>query len=215
MELVNEFVVSRPVDAAWAVLTDVERVAPCMPGAQLTEVAGEVYRGQVKVKVGPMLASFKGQARFTELDEKTHRAVLEARGKEATGKGQASAVVTAQLSPAGETTRVQVRTDLTISGRLAQFGQGALADISTRLLGQFVDCLEQQVLGPAEEPAPEEAAAEESEQAAVRPIHAPVAAPVDLLQTAGVPLLKRLAPALIGAVLVGLVLTLLRRRLSR
>jgi hypothetical protein len=199
MQLVNEFVVSRPIDAAWALLTDVERVAPCMPGAQLTEVDGDVYRGQVRVKVGPMLAKFSGQARFTELDETTHRAVLVAKGKESTGKGQASAIVTAQLNPDGEATRVQVQTDLTISGRLAQFGQGALAEISTRLLGQFVDCLEHEVL--AEKPSTPEVSTPDTE-----------AAPVNLVQAAGVPILKRLVPVVGGALLLLLlVLALLRR----
>lgn len=202
MQLVNEFVVSRPIEAAWALLTDVERVAPCMPGAGLTEVDGEVYRGQVRVKVGPMLAKFSGQARFTELDETRHRAVLEAKGKESTGKGQASAVVTAQLNPDGEATRVQVQTDLTISGRLAQFGQGALAEISTRLLGQFVDCLEHEVLAE-KPPTPELSTAE--------PAAGSEAAPVNLLQAAGVPILKRLAPVVGGALVLLLVLTLLRR----
>ncbi len=206
MQLANEFVVSRPIDEAWALLTDVERVAPCMPGAQLTEVDGDIYRGQVRVKVGPMLATFRGQARFTELDETKHRAVLEARGKESTGKGQASAVITAQLNPDGEATRVQVQTDLTISGRLAQFGQGTLAEISTRLLGQFVDCLEHEVL--AEKPPTVSKSDSPTETA---PESTPEAAPVSLLQAAGVPILKRLGPVVGGAIVLLVVLTLLRR----
>ncbi|HEX5495042.1 MAG TPA: SRPBCC domain-containing protein [Mycobacteriales bacterium] len=146
MDLVNEFVVPRPIDRAWQVLTDVELIAPCLPGAQLTEVEGDVYRGVVKVKVGPILARFAGQAHFTERDEVNHRAVLDARGKEATGKGLASATVTAQLHDQGDSTRVEVTTQLTISGKIAQFGRGALADISTKLLDQFAERLEEMVL---------------------------------------------------------------------
>jgi uncharacterized protein len=146
MELVNEFVVHCPVEQAWSVLTDVELVAPCLPGAQLTEVEGDVYRGVVRVKVGPIVARFAGQARFVELDEAGRRAVLDARGKESTGKGLASATVTAQLHDEGGDTRVTVTTDLTISGRLAQFGRGTLADVSAKLLTQFADRLEQTVL---------------------------------------------------------------------
>lgn len=235
MELVQEFVVPRPVDTAWEVLTDVERIAPCMPGAQLTEVEGETYRGIVKVKVGPVLANFSGQAQFRELDRESHRAVLEARGKEARGQGLASAVVTAQLHDEGERTRVNVVTELTITGRLAQFGRGAMAEISSKLLGQFVECLESTVLreeAPAEAasaaeqpiapappgPEPAEAAPEttvaattapplapaapaatEQPAAGVRRIEAPEAKPVDLLRTAGGPILKRAVPALLVA----------------
>ncbi len=238
MELVQEFVVPRPIDAAWAVLTDVERIAPCMPGAQLTEVDGETYRGLVKVRVGPVVANFAGQAVFRERDEKAHRVVLEARGKEARGQGLASALITAELTDEGEQTRVNVVTELVISGKLAQFGRGAMAEISGKLLGQFVDCLESTVLAEqapapstpasmtsapaAETPAAETPAAETPAAAAPdtgaaaeddvtptgRRIDSPEAEPVDLLRTAGAPILKRLIPTLIvvAAIVVALVL---------
>jgi hypothetical protein len=231
MQLVNEFTVSQPIDDSWALLTDVERIAPCMPGAQLTEVEGDVYRGKVTVKVGPMLARFAGQAEFRELDRDAQRVVLEARGKESGGKGMANAVITAQLTEQGTSTLVQVTTDLTISGRLAQFGQGALGDISNKLLGQFVDCLEHRLAGdePAEPQrpaprAPDAAATSDTGGAAAEPerpgppeerrlIQSPDALPVNLLQTAGVPIVKRLAPPLaLVAVLVGLVMLARRRR---
>jgi carbon monoxide dehydrogenase subunit G len=154
MRLDNEFEVPRPVDEAWAVLTDVERIAPCMPGAQLTEVDGDVYHGIVKVKVGPITAQYSGEARFKELDAQRRHAVLEAKGKEKSGRGLASALVTADLEGNGDSTKVRVSTDLTISGPLAQFGRGAIAEVSAKLLGQFADCLRQTVLdSPSATPA--------------------------------------------------------------
>jgi carbon monoxide dehydrogenase subunit G len=146
MELTNEFRVDVPVDKAFEVLTDVERIAPCMPGAQLQEIEGEEYRGIVKVKVGPITAQYKGAARFVERDEEAHRAVLRAEGRDTRGQGNANATITASLVPDGDGTMVTVSTDLTVTGRVAQFGRGVMADVSSKLLGQFVDCLEHQVL---------------------------------------------------------------------
>lgn len=146
MELTNEFDVSVPVDTAWAVLTDVERIAPCLPGAQLQEIEGDEYRGVVKVKVGPIQAQYKGKATFVERDDVAHRAVLEAAGRDTRGQGNASATITAQLVAAGDGTHVTVTTDLTVTGKVAQFGRGVMADVSAKLLGQFVDNLEQTVL---------------------------------------------------------------------
>ena len=148
MELVNDFTVKVPVEEAWVTLTDIERIAPCLPGAQLQEIEGDTYRGVVKIKVGPIVAQFKGQAVFVEKDEVNHRAVLKAEGRDTGGKGNASALITAQLTSKGEgSTHVEVTTDLTITGKVAQFGRGALADVSNKLLGQFVDNLETTVLG--------------------------------------------------------------------
>lgn len=146
MELTNTFDVSVPVDTAWAVLTDVERIAPCLPGAQLQEIEGDEYRGVVKVKVGPITAQYKGKATFVEKDDVAHRAVLEASGRDTRGQGNASATITALLEPSGDGTHVTVITDLTVTGKVAQFGRGVLADVSAKLLGQFVDNLEQTVL---------------------------------------------------------------------
>ena len=156
MELTNEFTVSVPVADAWTVLTDVERIAPCLPGAELQEIAGDEYRGLVKVKVGPITAQYKGTAKFIEKDDATHRAVLRAEGRDTRGQGNASATITATLEPAGDGTSVRVVTDLTVTGKVAQFGRGVLADVSVKLLGQFVDCLEHDLLAgapAAEEPA--------------------------------------------------------------
>jgi len=147
VELVNDFTVNTPIDDAWVILTDVERIAPCLPGAQLEEVEGDVYRGSVKVKVGPITAQFKGEAQFIEKDAAAHRAVLRAKGRDTGGKGNADAKITAQLASVSPSmTRCTVTTDLNITGKVAQFGRGALADVSTKLLGQFVDNLEATVL---------------------------------------------------------------------
>src|SRR5579872_6897625 len=138
MELSNEFVVPVAIDDAWAVLTDVERIAPCMPGARLESIEGDDFLGVVKVKVGPVTVEYKGTAQFLERDAEAHKAVLKASGRETRGQGNATATVTAQLSPEGESTRVAVTTELDITGRVAQFGRGMLADVSTKLLNQFV-----------------------------------------------------------------------------
>ena len=158
MELTNEFRVGVPVEQAWAVLTDVERIAPCLPGAQLQEIEGDQYRGLVKVKVGPITAQYKGVATFTERDDAGHRAVLRAEGRDTRGQGNANATVTATLVGEGDTTAVTVVTDLTITGKVAQFGRGVLADVSGKLIDQFVQNLERDVLsgGSASgSPAPE------------------------------------------------------------
>lgn len=157
MELKHEFSVAVPLEQAWEVLTDLERIAPCMPGAQLQEVEGDEYRGIVKVKVGPITAQYKGVARFSELDGTAHRAVLRAEGRDTRGQGRAAATVIATLAGQGDVTAVQIVTDLDISGKVAQFGRGMLAEVSEKLLGQFVAQLEADVLsGPADDhPVPE------------------------------------------------------------
>ena len=218
MELTNEFRVDVPIEQAWTVLTDVERIAPCLPGASLQEVEGDEYRGTVKVKVGPVTASYKGTATFVERDDTAHRAVLRADGRDSRGQGNASALVTATLVSDGGGTAVKVVTDLTITGKVASFGRGVLGDVSTKLIGQFVACLESDVLaaGPAPEaaPAPAESpvATPEPAPAGPRQVAPREVAPVDLLDTAGAPLARRLAP-LFGTVMV--VLWLLRRRRRR
>jgi uncharacterized protein len=146
MELTNDFRVAVPVERTWEVLNDVELIAPCMPGAQLQEIEGDDYRGIVKVKVGPVTAQYKGVARFVERDEANHKMVLRAEGRETRGQGNANATITAQMTPDGDGTAVSVVTDLTVTGRVAQFGRGVMADVSSKLLGQFVDCLENKLL---------------------------------------------------------------------
>ena len=152
MELTNEFRVGVSVPEAWKVLTDVERIAPMLPGAQLQEVEGDEYRGVVKVKVGPITAQYKGQATFVERDEDAGRVVLKATGRDTRGQGNASALITATMTPDGDGTRVSVVTDLTITGKVAQFGRGVLAEVSAKLLGQFVDALEADIAASGQAP---------------------------------------------------------------
>jgi uncharacterized protein len=147
MKLDNEFTVGVPIGQAWGVLTDLELIAPCMPGAQLTGVTDGVYTGKVKIRVGPVTAEYSGTAQFAEKDEEAHRAVIEARGRDSRGNGNASAVISAQLHPNGTSTVVNVSTDLTIAGRIAQFGSGMIKEVSAKLLGQFVECLESRLGG--------------------------------------------------------------------
>ena len=145
MELNSEFEVDRPIDETWLLLTDVERIAPCLPGAQLEEIEGEEYRGSVKVKVGPITANYKGKATFVEKDDQAHRVVLRAEGRDAR-QGNANATITAQLISVGTGTKVTVVTDLAVTGKVAQFGRGVMAEVSTKLLNQFVKNLETKVL---------------------------------------------------------------------
>ena len=209
MKLENEFRVDVPVEEAWRVLLDVERIAPCMPGAQLQEVEGDEYRGIVKVKVGPITAQYKGVARITESDDANHRAVIRAEGRDTRGQGNASATATAVLQPDGDGTRVNIDSDVTITGKVAQFGRGVIADVSAKLLDQFVACLESDVLSSAGD---RPAASEVAESGKARTIEAPEAEPVDLLRTAGAPVLKRVVPvAAAVVVVVVLVLILLLR----
>src|SRR6266516_5342108 len=156
MKLENEFRVDVPVEEAWRVLLDVERIAPCMPGAQLQEVEGDEYRGNVKVKVGPITAQYKGAARIIEADESARRVVIKAEGRDTRGQGNASATVTATLVADGGGTDVSIDTDLNVTGKVAQFGRGVMADVSSKLLGQFAENLQRDVLtgGPAADEAP-------------------------------------------------------------
>ncbi|HSL57287.1 MAG TPA: SRPBCC family protein [Acidimicrobiales bacterium] len=250
MELTNEFEVAVPVDQAWVLLTDVERIAPCLPGAQLQEVEGDDYRGIVKVKVGPITAQYKGTAHFLEKDDTAHVAVLKADGRDTRGQGNANATITATLAEAGSATKVSVVTDLHVTGKVAQFGRGVLADVSAKLLGQFVDNLHA-MLDAEEEGAADSAGAVTADEAAAPPVTEPVAAdgtardatvsaatgaaapadteaadtaaagepsaptvrriqsaepePVDLLDTAGAPVLKRLVPTIAALVILVLV----------
>ncbi|WP_026876126.1 SRPBCC family protein [Jiangella gansuensis] len=148
MKIDNEFTVGAPVGQAWTVLTDLEGIAPCLPGAQLTGVDGDVHSGRIKVKVGPIVAEYAGTARFVHRDEDQHRAIIRATGRDARGAGAASAEIVAQLREGGAGTVVSVDTDLRISGRIAQLGRGMISEVSTKLLAQFVECLEAKLNTP-------------------------------------------------------------------
>ena len=146
MELSNEFEVAAPIEQTWKVLTDLERIAPCLPGAQLQEVEGDEHRGVIKVKVGPITAQYKGKAVFVERDDAARRAVLQADGRDTRGQGNASATISAQLTATDAGTHVSVDTDLSVTGKVAQFGRGVMADVSSKLMAQFVENLETTVL---------------------------------------------------------------------
>jgi carbon monoxide dehydrogenase subunit G len=207
MELNHEFSVPVPVDDAWRTLLDIERVAPCMPGATVEEYDGKTVTGAVKVKVGPITVTYKGTAVFEEQDEAAHRMVLTASGRETRGQGTARATVTGTLSERDGGTAVSVRTDPTGTGRPAQFGRGVLAEVGDRLVGQFAQCLSEKITGPdaptpVQEPAGAEAGSAEAKPVQGKPAEA---APLDLLRTAGVPVAKRAAAgiAALGLVVLG------------
>ncbi len=211
MDLNHQFEVPVPVEEAWKILTDVERIAPCLPGAELQEVEGDTYRGVVKVKVGPIQAQFKGQASFIERDDAGHKAVLKGEGRDTGGKGNAAAVITAQLSALSPTnTECKVHTDLSITGKVAQFGRGAMADISEKILAQFVVNLNELI---AAQPASSAMVNDTTETPSasttdgVRKIDGPEAKPIDLLDAAGAPILKRALPvvAVVAAVVIWLI----------
>jgi carbon monoxide dehydrogenase subunit G len=243
MDLHHEFTVPVPATEAWKILTDLERLAPCLPGAQLTEIEGDVYRGQVKLKVGPILAQFKGQASFVSRDDTNFRASLKAEGRDTGGKGNASATITAQLFAVdAASAKCTVDTQLNISGKVAQFGRGALADVSDKLLLQFVDNLNKLIASqptglapsaPSPAPSPTKPTATPAAIPAASPppvtptgpapsapAAAPTApvvrkieqtqevAPLNLLDTAGSTIAKRLVPVLvvIAAVVAGIVI---------
>ncbi len=161
MKIDYEFTVGVPVDQAWSRMLDLEKIAPCLPGAALQEEGedGE-YAGTIKVEIGPITVSYKGTVRFEETDERDRRAVLRATGREARGQGMASATIVSTLREEGDGTRVNVETDMMLTGRVAQFGRGIAQDVAAKMLDQFAACLEHEISGAAAaEPAPENAAA--------------------------------------------------------
>jgi carbon monoxide dehydrogenase subunit G len=208
VELNNEFRVGVPAAKTWEVLTDVERVAPCLPGATLLSVDGDAFTGAVKVKVGPITVSYKGEAAFVEKDAAAQRVVLKANGKETRGSGNAAAVVTAQLKDEGDATSVVITTDLTISGKAAQFGRGVLADVAANLIGQFARALEAELLGGSPTTT---APTAETISAASQPA---AGDSVDLLKVVAVPIARRAAPA-VAALAAGAVVGFLLGRRSR
>ncbi|MBM3672450.1 MAG: hypothetical protein FJW86_09780 [Actinobacteria bacterium] len=213
MKIEDEFRVAVPVEQAWAVFLDVEGIAPCMPGAQLQEVEGDEYRGTVKVKVGPITAQYKGAARIIEADEAVRRIVIKADGRDTRGQGNASATITAALQPDGDGTKVSIDTDLNVTGKVAQFGRGVMADVSAKLLAQFVQCLESTKLSgdtppPAASTPSPQASAEPAADAGVRTIDAPEAEAVDLMKVAGGAVAKRLVPLVGAVVVIGLIIWL-------
>jgi len=232
-QIVNEFTVNRPIEEAWPIICDVERIAPCLPGAQLEEIEGDVYRGRVKVKLGAVTTQFKGEAKFVDRDDEAHTARLHGKGRDTGGRGNAEAdihAVAEALSPTS--TKCTVTADLHITGKVAQFGRGIMGDVSKKLMDQFASnlntMLDEQSAEPIEEPAAEtsEPATEDASEPAVddtpaagdaataapsvRKIDGPAAEPIDMAGMAGPALLKRAIPVV--AVILVLLLLLRRRR---
>lgn len=224
MEFTNSFTVPVSIDRAFEVLTDLETVAPCMPGATLDSVEGDTYQGHIKVKVGPMSLTYHGTARLVNVDEAAYSAGIEARGQDQRGGGTANADVTASMESLGEReTQVTVTTDINVTGRPAQFGRGVMADVGAKIIDKFSDCLvgelskEQAVAatpaaggaadaGPtldvadttSDSPAPEK-----------RAFNPPPQDELDLMEVAGQATIKRLAPVL--AALLVLIIVWRRR----
>lgn len=166
VELTNEFTVAAPIEQAWALLLDIERLGPCMPGAEVTSFDGETFTGNVKVKLGPVNQTYGGKGRFVSRDPDTHTVVVQASGKDKRGSGTAAATITGSLHPAEGGTRVHVVTDLHITGPAAQFGRGMIADVAGKLTGQFAACLADELSKSAPAPVPEQTAPPEPESAA-------------------------------------------------
>jgi uncharacterized protein len=229
MELEHSFTVPVPADQAWDVLLDVERVAPCMPGATIDSVEGDEIKGRIKVKLGPVSMTYAGTARITERDPDAGVVTLEASGKETRGAGTAAATIRSELHSQGGQTEVTVHTSLNVTGRPAQFGRGMMADVSAKLIGVFASNLADMLAtgnGSAPEPAVPEPAVQATAHA--RPVptaptpasttpavaSAPGGDSLNLLQVAGLPVLKRIAaPA--GALLAVLAGVLIWRRRRR
>jgi len=204
MQLEHQLSVPAPIDVVWPALLDPERVAPCVPGATLSGVEGETFSGTVKVKVGPITLLYKGTGTFTETDEKARRAVLKASAKDTRGNGTVSATVTLTLTPEGERTSGVVATDLSITGKPAQFGRGMIADVGGKIIEQFSACLSEKlaVAPAASEAAPAAEPAQEAE-------------PLDLVHYARRSALKRVGPLVGVAMLVLIIGAWVRRVRSR
>ncbi|MFG2357072.1 SRPBCC family protein [Streptomyces sp. NPDC048521] len=214
MELQHEFTVPVPVDDAWHALLDIERVAPCLPGAVVEEYDGKTVTGSVKVKVGPVTVAYRGTAVFEEQDGSAHRLVLVASGRETRGQGTARATVTGTLSERDGGTAVSVRTDLTVTGRPAQFGRGVLAEVGDRLVSQFATCLAQRLTERAPAADEEPGRPQETEPAPLRQAEQAEPEPLDLLRAAGMPVAKRAAGLAAAVAAVALVAVRLRRRVT-
>lgn len=228
MEIADSFRVSTPLDETWRVLLDIEGIAPCMPGAQLQEVDGNEYRGVVKVKVGPITAQYKGTATLAEVDEAARRIVLDASGRDTRGQGNAKASIVVTMNDDAGGTRVDVVTDLSITGKVAQFGRGVLDDVSAKLLRQFVENLERDVLNAgtsadpevdnasrAGSPVPDDAVSANgvaSAPAGPRRIESREVEPIDLLDVAGESAARRVVPIVVAVVVLLVLWRLLRRR---
>jgi uncharacterized protein len=205
VKIENEFVVPAPLDHLWAYLLDVERIAPCMPGAELTETVDETtWKGKVNMKLGPVSLAFAGTVSMQERHDEEHRVVLHARGMEQKGKGAANAVVTSWLEPGDGETTVKMIADIQLTGAVAQLSRGLLPEVSRKLTAQFADCLHASMLA-GEQPAAEATAPDGGTAPSGA---AAVAGPVRAKPISGI----RLGISAIWSAIVGLFRRLLGRR---
>lgn len=224
MQLENKFTIAAPIEDAWAAMNNPETVAPCFPGATLTEYTGDSFTGTVKVKLGPISLTYKGKGTYVERDEANHKVVIDASGRDSRGNGTAKALVTGTMKADGpDKTEVTMVTDMTVTGRPAQFGRGVISDVADKIIGQFASCLadkltekDEPAAAPAETSAPAatSAATPAAATAPVKPA-APVRSNVeaiDLLDTAGAPVAKALVPVA-GVLAVLLAIFVIVRRL--
>ncbi|MET8861348.1 SRPBCC family protein [Nonomuraea sp. NPDC004580] len=234
MRFEHEFTVPVPIEQAWAVLLDVERVAPCLPGATLDIVEGDEFTGRMKVKVGPITVTYRGSAEFEDVDKDSYSLTIRASGKEARGSGTASATVKARMQPRDDSTLVTVETSFNVTGRPAQFGRGVMAEVGGKLIEKFAGNLAELLSEPTVElkvtPAEQEQQQQEEERhlsavpepepvqerrvGSLRSSRTPDEEALDLLEIAGQPLLKRVAP-IVGGFAALLVIIWVIRRLTR
>ncbi len=261
MQLENKFTIAAPLDKAWEALNTPQTIAPCFPGATLQTYEGDSFTGTVKVKLGPISLTYKGKGTFVSRDDAAHKVVIEANGRDSRGNGTANATVTGTLVADGpDKTSVTMATDMTITGRPAQFGRGVISDVADKIIGQFAACVADKLAPQASVPSTDDAAAAAtaataaggsngasgssptpststatasalggpvpastpgtmgagSPQAAAQPtgpMRSEIDA-IDLLDTAGAPVLKRLAPVAGGVLLLVLFIVLRRRHKS-
>lgn len=199
VELEHSFTVPADIDTAWNTLLDVERIAMCMPGATLISVEGDTFKGEVKIKLGPVTMVFGGTASFVDKDVANHRLVINASGSETKGTSTAQATVTTQLVAESPTlTRVDVNTDLAITGKPAQFGRGVMSDVAGRIIGQFAGNLEGVVA--AGSGTGSTTSSDSSATSAAMP--APAADAIDMMEVAGGAVAKKLIPVALVVVAV-------------
>jgi carbon monoxide dehydrogenase subunit G len=222
MKLDNEFRVHASIERAWEVLTDIPAITPCLPGAALTGHDGNEYRGTVKIKVGPVTSKYEGKAVFAVVDEERRHIEIAADGRDSRGSGNASASITADMRTDGEHTVVTIATDLKVAGKVAQFGKGMIAEVSGKLIDQFVTCIEQELLGDKVVDDVAAASANGVASAGAKRTPADTAAPtrpapreveaLDLMDLAGGSMYKRLVPVGVAAGVLLLLALLFRRR---
>jgi carbon monoxide dehydrogenase subunit G len=217
MKLENEFTVPAGLDQVWGVLLDVERVAPCLPGAQVEPGGDEgEYAGSMTIKIGPITARYKGTVKIEEADREARRAVMRAQAKDARGQGTAAATITSTMEETPDGTLVKVVTDMRVTGPAAQFGRGVMQDVSAKLMRQFAECLASEMSGPPEGNGVPPAAEAPAEEAA--PANGDAPAPqrrapevLDLGEASREAVLKRVLPLVGGVVALLIVLRWLRR----